>query len=102
MALNHIPVQPTSGKSVLFTVPKGAPQCQVTIQNRSASIDIAIGDTTIGAVTGANAGVKIAAGGQIQLLLNSEDTVYAYSGSAFSTEYVVVLYSYVSTWDGRR
>jgi hypothetical protein len=100
MALNHIPVQPTSGKSVLFTVPKGAPQCQVTIQNRIATIDIAIGDTTIG--TGANSGVKIAAGGQIQLLLNSEDTVYAYSGSAFSTEYVVVLYSYVSTWDGRR
>ena len=102
MALDHIPAQPASGKSVLFTVPKGTPQCQVTIQNRSATIDIAIGDDTIGAVTGANAGIKIAAGGQLQLFLNSDDIVYAYSGTAFTTEYVVVLFSYVPTWDGRR
>jgi hypothetical protein len=100
MALNHIPVQPTSGKSVLFTVPKGVPACHVTIQNRSAATDISIGDTTLGAVTGANAGIKVAAGATFQTYLNSGDVLYAYSGSAFTTEYVVVLYSYVPTWNG--
>ena len=102
MALDHIVVQPAAGKSVLLTVPVGTPQCQVTIQNRSTTLDISIGDDTLGAVTGSNAGVKVAANGQIQLFLNGGDTIYAYAGTAFSTtsEYVVVLYSYIptSTW----
>lgn len=101
MALDHIVTQPASGKSVLFTVPKGTPQCHVTIQNRSATIDISIGDDTLGAVTGANAGIKVAAGATFQTFLNSGDVLYAYSATAFTTEYVVVMYSFVSTWNGR-
>jgi hypothetical protein len=98
MALDHIVAQPAAGKTLLFTVPTGTPQCQVTIQNRSTTLDISIGDDTLGAVTGSNAGIKVAANGQIQLLLNSGDKIYAYAGTAFSStsEYVVVLYSYVS------
>ena len=97
MALDHI-VVPTitlNTKTALFTVPKGATQCYVTVQNRSAST-IAVGDDTLGAVTGADAGISIAASGQLQLWMNAGDTLYGYCGSTI-TNSVVILYSYVQT-----
>lgn len=97
MAIDHIvvPTLTANTKTALFTVPKGATQCYVTIQNRSAST-IAVGDDTLGAVTGADSGVAIVASGQLQLWLNAGDTIYGYCGSTI-TNSVVVLYSYVQT-----
>lgn len=97
MALDHIvvPTITANTKTLLFTVPKGATQAYVTIQNRSAST-ISVGDDTLGAVSGADAGVSIAAGAQLQLWMNSGDAIYGYCGSTI-TNSVVVLYSYVNT-----
>jgi hypothetical protein len=98
MALDHIVVPTISAntKTLLFTVPEGATQAYVTIQNRSASA-ISVGDSTLGAVSGADAGISIAAtSGQLQLWMNAGDSLYGYCGSTI-TNSVVVLYSYVQT-----
>jgi hypothetical protein len=98
MALDHIVVQPTANaRSVLFTVPAGAYGVNVTIQNRATASarDIAIGDDTLGAVSGSNAGIKIPFGTTFQMVCNAGDVIYAYTAGDFvaTSEYVVVLYS---------
>ena len=105
MALDHIVLSLTATtKTPLFTVPKGATHCHVTIQNRDATASMSVGDDTLGAVSGTNAGVLISNAttaatvtpNTFQTWMNSGDTIYGYA-SATMTNSVVVLYSYVNT-----
>ena len=100
MAVDHIVLSlPATTKTVLFTVPAKITSCHVTVQNRDTLADLAIGDDTLGAVSGANAGVLIpkASGASsptnFQLWLNPGDVLYGYA-SAVMTNSCVVLYSY--------
>lgn len=106
MALDHIVLSlPATTKTALFTVPKGATQCFVTIQNRDTTASMAIGDDTLGGVSGANAGIHLplaasaTAPTTFQTWLNAGDTIYGYASAAM-TNSVVVMYSYTSTWNG--
>lgn len=107
MSLHHVVLSlPATTKTALFTVPKGATQCHVTIQNRDTAASMAIGDDTLGAASGANAGINLplaasaTAPTTFQTWLNAGDTIYGYATAAM-TNTCVILYSYVSTWDGR-
>lgn len=101
MALDHIVVSlPATTKTALFTVPTGTPLCHVTIQNRDTVAALAIGDDTLGALSGGSGGIYIPAAASssapstFQTWLNSGDTIYGYAGAAM-TSTCVVLYSYV-------
>jgi len=101
MALDHVVVSlPAATKTALFTVPANTPPCHVTIQNRDTVASIAIGDDTLDAVSGANAGIHLplaasaTAPTTFQTWLNAGDTIYGYA-SATMTNSCVVLYSYV-------
>lgn len=103
MALDHIVVSlPATTKTALFTVPKGVPQCHVTIQNRDTAASLAIGDDTLSALSGANGGIYIPAAASssapntFQMWMNGGDTIYGFAGAA-ATNTVVILYSYVQT-----
>jgi hypothetical protein len=103
MALDHIVVSlPATTKTALFTVPKGSPACHVTIQNRDTVASMAIGDDTLGGVSGANAGIHLplaasaTAPTTFQTWLNGGDTIYGYASAAM-TNSCVILYSYVNT-----
>lgn len=103
MALDHVVVSlPATTKTVLYTVPKGATQCHVTVQNRDTAASMAIGDSTLGGVSGANAGIHLplaasaTAPTTFQFWMNGGDTLYGYS-SATMTNSCVILTSYVQT-----
>jgi len=106
MALDHLVLTlPATTKTLLYTVPKGASQAYVTIQNRDTVASLAIGDDTVDAIGTANGGLKVpaAAGsaatsavGQIQFWANSGDSIYGYASAAMAST-CVVLISYVQT-----
>lgn len=100
MAVDHIVVSlAATTKTILFTVPSKVISCHVTVQNRDTVADVAIGDDTLGAVSGANAGVLVpkASGASsptnFQLWLNPGDVLYGYSSAAM-TNSLIILYSY--------
>jgi len=106
MALDHVTVSlPATTKTLIYTVPKGATQAYVTIQNRDTTASLAIGDDTVDAVGTANGGLKVPAAsgstassapGQIQFWANGGDAIYGYASSIMSST-CVVLTSYVQT-----
>lgn len=103
MALDHVVVSlPATTKTALYTVPKGATQCFVTVQNRDTAASMAIGDDTLGGVSGANAGIHLplaasaTAPTTFQTWLNAGDTLYGYASAAM-TNSCVILTSYVQT-----
>ena len=103
MALDHVVVSlPATTKTLLYTVPKGATECQVTIQNRDTVASMAIGDDTLGGVSGANAGIHLplaasaTAPTTIQIRMNGGDSIYGYASAAM-TNSCVILTSYVQT-----
>jgi hypothetical protein len=106
MALDHLCLSlPATTKTLLYTVPKGASQTYITIQNRDTTASLAIGDDTVAAIGSADGGLKIpaAAGsaatsavGQIQFWANSGDSIYGYASAAMAST-CVILTSYVQT-----
>jgi hypothetical protein len=106
MALDHAAVSlPATTKTVIYTVPKGATQAYVTVQNRDTAAALAIGDDTLDGLGTTNGGIKIPAAtgngvtvapGQIQFWANAGDVIYGYA-SAVMTNTCVILTSYVNT-----
>jgi hypothetical protein len=103
MALDHIVLSlPATTKTALFTVPKGATQCHVTIQNRDTAATMAIGDDTLSGLSGGNGGIQLplaasaTAPTTFQTWLNGGDTIYGYASAAM-TNTCVVLCSYTPT-----
>jgi len=104
MAIDHIVLSlPATTKTALFTVPAKSTPCHVTIQNRDSVASMSIGDDTLGAVSGANAGILISNAttaatvtpSTFQLWMNPGDTIYGYA-SAIMTNSCVVLYSFAN------
>jgi len=106
MALDHAAVSlPATTKTAIYTVPKGATQAYITIQNRDTAAALAIGDDTLDGIGTTNGGIKIPAAtgagvtvmpGQIQFWANAGDVIYGYS-SATMTNTCIILTSYVNT-----
>jgi len=103
MPLDHVVVSlPATTKTAIYTLPKGATACHVTIQNRDTVASMSIGDDTLGGVSGANAGISLPLAASanapttIQLWLNGGDTIYGYASAAM-TNSCVILTSYVNT-----
>ena len=106
MALDHVTVSlPATTKTLIYTVPKGATQAYVTIQNRDTTAALAIGDDTLDGLGTTNGGLKVpaasgsaatSAAGQIQFWANGGDAIYGYA-SAVMASTCVVLTSYVQT-----
>lgn len=106
MAIAHVTVSlPATTKTPIYTVPKGATQAYITIQNRDTAAYLAIGDDTLDGLGTTNGGIKIpaAAGsaatsavGQIQFWANGGDVIYGYASAAMAST-CIVLASYVQT-----
>jgi len=106
MALDHATVSLASAtKTLIYTVPAGATQAYITIQNRDTAASLAIGDDTLDGLGTTNGGIKVpaAAGsaatsavGQIQFWANGGDAIYGYASAAM-TSTCIVLASYVQT-----
>jgi hypothetical protein len=99
MALSHIVLSlPAATKTALFTVPSKTISCHVTIQNRDTAASLAIGDATLGGVTGINAGIHLPLAASanapttLQFWMNPGDVLYGYA-SAIMTNSCIVLYS---------
>jgi len=106
MALDHVTVSlPATTKTLIYTVPKGATQAYVTIQNRDTTAALAIGDDTLDGLGTTNGGLKVPAAassaatsavGVLQFWANGGDTIYGYASAAM-TSTCIVLASYVQT-----
>jgi hypothetical protein len=106
MALDHVTVTVATTATKIYTVPKGATQAYITIQNRDTAAAFAIGDESLDGLGTANGGIKIpaasgstvtSAAGQVQFWANSGDAIYAIASTTPSTSTCVVLASYVQT-----
>jgi len=107
MALDHVSVSVATTPALLYTVPKGATQAYVTIQNRDTSAAITIGDSTLAAIGSADGGVKIPAvvgsvatspANVLQFWANGGDSIYAMASTTPAITYsCIVLASYVQT-----
>jgi len=109
MALDHATVNVTSTNApvLIYTVPKGATQAYITVQNRDTSAALAIGDNTLDGLGTTNGGIKVpaAAGsavtnapGQVQFWANGGDSIYGIvSGAPATTNQIIVLASFVNT-----
>jgi hypothetical protein len=106
MAVDHIVLTVTSTPTPLLTVPKNTPACHVTIQNRDAVNAISVGDNTLGAVSGTNAGILVSNAttaatvtpSTFQMWVNPGDTIYGFCG--VTNTQVVVLYSFYEHLNG--
>jgi hypothetical protein len=106
MALDHVTVTVATTATKIYTVPKGATQAYITIQNRDTAAAFAIGDDTLDGLGTVNGGIKIpaasgstvtSAAGQVQFWANAGDAIYAIASTTPSTSTCVVLASYVLT-----
>jgi hypothetical protein len=107
MAFDHISVTVATTPTLIYTVPKGATQAYITIQNRDTTANINIGDSSLSTIGTPDGGVKIpAATGNLattpasvlQFWANGGDAIYAIASTTPAlTNYCVVLASYVNT-----
>lgn len=80
--------------TLILTLPKAAGYTQVDIMNRDNQ-HIAVGDSDITALSGANGGSQVDAGHSIQLWLSGGSKLYAISAGGTGTGAVAVMYSYI-------
>lgn len=107
MALDHVSVSVATTPTLLYTVPKGATQSYVTVQNRDTSAAITIGDSSLAAIGSVDGGVKIPAvvgtaatspANIIQFWANSGDAIYAMASTTPAiANSCIVLVSYTNT-----
>jgi hypothetical protein len=107
MAFDHVSVTVATTPTLIYTVPTGATQAYLTIQNRDTTANINIGDSTLDVIGTVNGGVKIPAATSnlattpasvLQFWANSGDQIYAIASTTPAlTNYCVVLASYVNT-----
>jgi hypothetical protein len=107
MALDHASVSVATTPTVIYTVPKGATQTHITVQNRDTSAAITIGDASLAAIGTVDGGLKIPAvvgtaatspANTIQFWANGGDTIYAMASTTPAiTHSCIVLASYVNT-----
>jgi hypothetical protein len=93
MALVHNSVTVATTATVIAEIPAGNPRTCVHISN-SDTAAIFVGDATL-SNSGVDKGVKLAAAGNLELWLNSGDTLYAISVAGTSANAVGVLFSKV-------
>lgn len=107
MALEHLSVSVATTPTLLYTVPVGATQTYVTVQNRDTSAAIIIGDSSLAGIGSADGGIKIPAvsgtaatspANVIQFWANSGDAIYAIASTTPAIAYsCIVLASYTNT-----
>ena len=107
MALEHLSVSVATTPTLLYTVPVGATQTYVTVQNRDTSAAIIIGDSSLAGLGSADGGLKIPAvsgtaatspANVIQFWANSGDAIYAIASTTPAISFsCIVLASYTNT-----
>jgi len=107
MALDHASVSVATTPTLIYTVPKGATQTYITVQNRDTSAAIIIGDASLAALGTVDGGLKIPAvvgsaatspANVIQFWANGGDAIYAMASTTPAITYsCIVLASYVNT-----
>jgi hypothetical protein len=107
MALDHVSVSVATTPTLLYTVPKGATQSYITVQNRDTSAAIIIGDSSLAGLGSADGGIKIPAvvgtaatspANIIQFWANGGDAIYAMASTTPAVTFsCIVLSSYVQT-----
>lgn len=105
--IDHVSVSLTTTPSVLYTVPKGATQAYITIQNRDTTSLVTIGDSSLAAIGSVDGGIKLpAVSGNvatspvstIQFWANGGDVIYGMRDANPTIAYsCIVLASYVQT-----
>ena len=92
MAFNQVNLTVGTLPTALVVLPNGVGTRQVTIQNRDL-VAIYVGNSSVSAMAGVNAGQSIASGGLLQVWLSGNDTIYAVSAAGTALSSVVVTYS---------
>ena len=93
MTIMHACFTVSTSPTLIATIPEGNPLTSVVISNADNQ-PIFVGDNTV-AKTGAQTGVKIAAGTNTQVWLNAGDELYGISNAGTASYAISVLYSNV-------
>jgi len=92
MALQHINAATQTTATILHTIKSGIYQNVAVQIHNGHSATIYIGDSTV-TTSGATIGRPIAANGNLQLWLNSGDSIWGISAAASAAGAIVITYS---------